>query len=596
MMQKKSILPYVVLGVVLAYLGNRLTHTIVHQGTVTILTILEGVNSVFQQIQVRPLFFCTSEKPCLLGSLASIALAFLCYCYFVLAAPTRRLGEEHGSAQWGNLSDAKKYRSRKKSQDIILSQHVRLTLYPDELPFDHRKNCNVLIAGGSGSGKSYSSVLPNLMQLHSSYVITDPKGTLLPQTAELFLQNGYRLKVFNTVNFQKSMRYNPLAYIRTETDILKVVTVLIENTTGKGERSGEKFWIDSEKLLYQAYIGYLLYAVPPEDRTLGNLVAMIDASEVREDDPTFQNAIDVLFSDLENDLKHGGPDNFAVRQYKKFKLAAGKTAKSILVSCASRLSAFAIPAVTDLVSEDELGLGQLGDQKVAFFIIVSDTDNTFDFLVAMVLSQMFNILCSHADDDCGGALKIPVRCLLDEFANCIGKIPNFERLISTIRSRNISVSLYVQSLAQIQSLYKDDADTIIDCCDTMVFLGGKSQKTTKAISEMLGKQTITGRNTTENRGSNGSYSLQDQGLGRDLLDQAEIGKIPMQKELVIMTGEKPFLDQKYNTAQHPNYKKLRQKGFDINQYLSQSRQQDQAMQDAQYLMAHAVDLSELNQL
>lgn len=596
MMQQKSILPYAVAAVVLAYLGNRLVHTVVQQNPITILTLFQALNRIGSELRVRPLFFCVSEQPCLLGGLAGVVLSCLCYCYFVLAAPARRPGEEHGSAQWGNLSDAKKYRSKEMSQDIILSQHVRLTLHPEELPFDRRKNCNVLIAGGSGSGKSYSSVLPNLMQLHSSYVITDPKGTLLPQTAALFLQNGYQLKVFNTVNFQKSMHYNPLAYIKHETDILKVVTVLMENTTGKGERSGEKFWIDSEKLLYQAYIGYLLYAVPPEDRTLGNLVAMVDASEVREDDPTFQNAIDVLFEDLEHNPDHGGSDNFAVRQYKKFKLAAGKTARSILVSCAARLSAFAIPAVTDLVSEDELNLGQLGDQKTALFIIVSDTDNTFDFLVAMVLSQMFNILCSHADDDCGGALKIPVRCMLDEFANCIGKIPNFERLISTIRSRNISVSLYVQSLAQIQSLYKDDADTIIDCCDTMVFLGGKSQKTTKAISEMLGKQTITGRNTTENRGSNGSYSLQDQGLGRDLLDMAEIGKIPMQKELVLMTGEKPFLDQKYNTAQHPNYKNLQRNGFDVAQYLRQFRQQSNAMQDAQYLMTHAVDLSELNQL
>lgn len=599
MKKQSSITPYLLLALLAAYFGNRLVYEYLGQSTTGMSALLSALNGVLVSIQERPLFF-SLEKACLLGALGGIAVAALAYCYFVLATPARRPGEEHGSASWGTLKDAQKYRSKGDGKlDIIMSQNVRMTLHTSDLPFDYRKNCNQVVIGGSGSGKTFKYVIPNLMQMHSSFVITDPKGTLLPEVGEMLLENGYRVAVFNTVNFQKSMRYNPLAYVRNESDILKVITVLMENTTGKGERSGEKFWIDSEKLFYQACIGWMLYSVDPIDRNLGNLLQMIRACEVREDDPDFQNAVDVMFAELEADESKGGPNNFAVTQYKLFKLSAGKTAKSILISCAARLSPFAIPEVTQLTSEDELELGRIGDELTALFIIVSDTDNTYDFLVAMLISQMFNLLCQHADDDCRGKLPIHVRCLLDEFANCIGKLPNFERLISTIRSREISVSLLVQSLAQIQSLYKDDADTIIDCCDTMIFLGGKSQKTTKAISEIMGKQTIMGRNTTESKGQNGSYSLQDQGTGRDLLDPAEVAKLPMAKELILMTGEKPFLDDKYDTPKHPNYSQLASvsgTSFDLEGHLEKTRTAAVWRKDSKILAHEVYDLGELNDL
>lgn len=600
MKQKSSIIPYLILAVIAAYFGNRFIYEyLVYGNTSGMAALLHAFNAVIDSIRQRPLFFAL-EKECLLAALAGLAIGALAYCYFVLSAPTRRPGEEHGSASWGTITDAKKYRSKKDpGEDIIFTQNVRLTLHSNNLPFQNRKNSNAVIVGGSGSGKTFTEVIPNLMQLHSSYVVTDPKGTLLPEVGEMFLQNGYRLAVLNTVNFAKSMHYNPLSYIRSETDIIKVITVLMENTTGKGERSGEKFWIDSEKLLYQALIGWLIFSVVPEDRNMGNLLRMIRACEVREEDPDYVNAVDMMFAELEADESTGGANNFAVTQYRLFKLSAGKTAKSILISCAARLSVFAIPQVTELVSNDELLLDRLGDEKTAFFIIVSDTDNTYDFLVAMVLSQMFNLLCQHADDDCGGKLPIPVRCVLDEFATCIGKLPNFERLVATIRSREISCTLLVQSLAQIQALYKDDADTIVDCCDTMVFLGGKSQKTTKAISETIGKQTISARNTTESKGQNGSYSLQDQGTGRDLIDPSEVAQIPMSKGIVLMTGEKPFLDDKYDPKRHPNYTQLASatgKFFDVGHYLSTVRTAAQWKRDSDALAQQPVDLGELNTL
>lgn len=594
-----SIIPYAVLALCAAYYGDRLVYEylIQPQGLPSMTAMLNAFNGVLPSIRQNPLFL-SLRRECLLGALVGVGIVFLVCVRYVLAAPNRRSGEEHGSAEWGSLRDANKYRSKKDpAEDVILSENVRLTLQTNDLPFDYRKNANIAVIGGSGSGKTRFIVTPNLMQLHSSYVITDPKGTELPEVGSMLLENGYRLAVLNTVNFKKSMHYNPLAYIRDEKDILQTVTVLIENTTGKGERAGEKFWIDSEKLLYQALIGWMMYCVVPEDRSLPTLLRMIRSFDVREDDPDYINPVDMLFRQLEADTSKGGANNFAVTQYKLFKLSAGKTAKSILISCAARLSAFAIPQVAELTRSDELHLDRIGDEKTAFFIVVSDTDSTFDFLVAMVISQMCDLLCRHADDDCGGTLPVPVRLILDEFATSSGKLPNFERYIATIRSRGISATLLVQSIAQIHSLYKDDADTIIDCCDTTVFLGGKSQKTTKFISESLGKETIVGQNSSQSKGQHGSYTLQDQSTGRDLLDPAEVAKIPMAKEIIMMTGEKPFLDRKYDIKKHPNYRQLASAGgerFDAEQYIRSARDLARWQQEGQALRRSPVDLGELN--
>lgn len=399
---------------------------------------------------------------------------------------------------------------------------------------------------------------------------------MLPEVGQLLIDNDYVVKVINTVNFEKSMHFNPLSYIRKELDITKVVTVITENTTGKGEKANDPFFQNAEKMLLIALIGYLFHAVQPSDRTFAHIMDMLHYSEVREDDDNFQNPVDKMFDQLG---KRKGRDNFAYKMYMGYKLSAGKTAKSILVSCEARLHMFNMVDVANLTSADEMELDKIGDRPTALFIIVSDTDNSFNFIVATLLSQMFNLLCTHADDDCGGVLPIPVRCLLDEFVNCIGKITNFEILISTIRSRGISASIMLQSIAQLKSVYKDDANTILDCCDSLVFLGGKSQDTTKMISETMGKQTIVGRNNSESRGSQGSYSMQDQSLGRDLMDPAEVGKLPMSKALVLMTGEKPFQDDKFDTTKHPNYPQLASvthKPFDLAAYLEDVRMKELA--------------------
>lgn len=430
----------------------------------------------------------------------------------------------------------------------------------------YARNKNVLVIGGSGSGKTRFFVKPQLMQLHSSYVVTDPKGTILIECGKLLERAGYRIKVLNTINFKKSMHYNPLAYIKSEKDILKLVNVLIENTKGEGEKSGEDFWIKSERLLYSAYIGYIWYEAPEEEKNFITLLDMINASEAREDDENFKSPVDMLFERLEQ----RDPEHFAVKQYRKFKLAAGKTLKSILVSCGARLATFDIKELRDLMEYDELELDTLGDRKTAFFVIISDTDATFNFVVAMMYSQLFNLLCDKADNEYSGRLPVHVRCLLDEFAN-IGKIPNFEKLIATIRSREISAAIILQSQSQLKAIYKDNADTIIGNCDSTLFLGGKEKTTLKELSEVLGKETIDLYNTSETRSNQNSYGLSYQKLGKELMSQDELAVMDGGKCILQLRGVRPFLSDKFDITRHPNYKFLsdydKKNTFDIEKYL-----------------------------
>lgn len=419
---------------------------------------------------------------------------------------------------------------------------------------------------------------------------TDEKGTILPDTGHMFINNGYELRVFNTIDFTKSLHYNPLSYIHKEKDILKVVNVLMENTNGEGAQSGEKFWKDCEKLLYTAFIAYLWSEAPPEDLNIPTMIEMLEMCEVKEDDEEYQSPIDILFEDLEKEK----PNCLAVKQYKKFKQAAGKTLKSILISCAARLAPFDIDELREIMMYDELQLDEIGDRKTAFFVIMSDTDSTYAFLVAMIMYQMFNLLCEKADNEYGGKLPFQVRCLFDEFAN-IGKVPDFQKLISTIRSRNISCMIILQSLTQLSSIYKDDAETIIDCCDTFVFLGGKSTKTTKQISEMIGKTTIDSQSINESRGQTGSYSMQNTVLGRDLIDPSEIGRLKRSQCLVLITGLPPFKSNKYPTAKHKRFNQIHDGGapvFDIREYRKQ--QETNFFDNAK--VVEEIDLSELNNL
>lgn len=431
----------------------------------------------------------------------------------------------------------------------------------------YARNKNVLVIGGSGSGKTRFFVKPNLMQMHSSYVITDPKGSILIECGKLLQENKYKIKIINTINFKKSMRYNPFTYVHTEKDVLKLVTILMENTRGENTKGGEDFWEKAEALYYQALIAYICFEAPEEEKNINTLLELVNASETREDDENFKNAVDLLFEALEQEK----PNHFAIRQYKKYKLAAGKTAKSILISCGARLAPFDIEEVKDLMSYDELQLDTLGDEKTALFAIISDTDKTFNFIVAMIYSQLFNLLCEKADDKYGGRLPIHVRCLLDEFAN-IGKIPMFEHLISTIRSREISVNIVLQSQAQLKSVYKDNTDTIIDNCDSYLFLGGRGKETLKDLSEMLGKETIDTYNTGDSRGTQTSYNTNYQKLGKELMSFDELATMEGGKCILQLRGIRPFFSNKYDITKHPNYKLTsdfnKKNEFSIENYLS----------------------------
>lgn len=479
-----------------------------------------------------------------------------------------RTGTEYGSARWGTPQDIAPYMDRKFENNIILTKTERLTMNSRPKNPKYARNKNVLVIGGSGSGKTRFYVKPNLMQMGKkvSYVVTDPKGTIIEECGNMLIRHGYKLKVINTINFKKSMHYNPFQYIRSEKDILKLVNTIMVNTKGDGEKSGEDFWVKAERLLYMALIGLIWYEAPEEEKNFATLLEFINASETREDDETFQNAVDMIFAELEAE----DPKHFAVVQYQKYKLAAGKTAKSILISCGARLAPFDIAELREFMSYDEMELDMIGDQRTALFIVISDTDDTFNFVVAMMYSQMFNLLCDRADDVHHGRLPYHVRILADEFAN-IGQIPKFDKLIATIRSREISASIILQSQSQLKTIYKDAAETIIGNCDSMLFLGGKESSTLKEISETLGKETIDLYNTSDSRGQSRSYGMNYQKTGKDLMSRDELAVMDGGKCILQLRGVRPFLSDKYDITKHKHYKELsdydERNRFDVEAYL-----------------------------
>ena len=498
-----------------------------------------------------------------------------------------RKGIEYGSARWGTAADIAPYIDPVPDWNIPLTRTESLTMTSRPKQPKYARNKNILVIGGSGSGKTRFFVKPSIMQMHSSYVITDPKGQLLTETGKMLLhgapkldENGkpvrdsrgkviyepYRIKVLNTINFSKSMKYNPLAYVRSEKDILKLVNVIIANTKGDGEKSSEDFWVKAERLLYCALIGYIWYEAEPEERNFITLLDLLNACEAREDDETYKSPVDILFDDLAKKQ----PEHFAVKQYVKFKMAAGKTLKSILVSCGARLAPFDIKELRDIMTEDELELDTMGDRKTALFLIMSDTDTTFNFVIAMLQSQLFNLLCDKADDFYNGRLPVHVRCLLDEFAN-IGQIPNFDKLIATIRSREISASIILQSQSQLKTIYKDAADTIVGNCDVTLFLGGKEKSTLKEISELLGKETIDSLSQSENRGAQTSHGLSYQKLGKELMTQDEIAVMDGGKCILQLRGVRPFFSDKFDITKHPRYQYLsdadKRNVFDVERYM-----------------------------
>ena len=462
-----------------------------------------------------------------------------------------RKGKEYGSARFGNKKDIKPYIDPVFRNNIPLTKTECLTMNSRPKNPKYARNKNILVVGGSGSGKTRFFVKPSLMQMHSSYVVTDPKGELLLSCGKLLQRGGYKIKVLNTINFKKSMRYNPFSYIRSEKDILKLVNTIIMNTKGDGEKAAEDFWTKSERLFYCALIGYIFYEAPEEEKNFTTLLEMINASEAREDDPEFQSPVDLMFQRLEEK----DPEHFAVRQYKKFLLSAGKTRSSILISCGARLAPFDIRELRELLEKDEMELDAIGDRKTALFVIISDTDDTFNFVVSILYTQLFNLLCDKADDVYGGRLPVHVRCLLDEFAN-IGQIPKFEKLIATIRSREISASIILQSQSQLKAIYKENADTITGNCDSFLFLGGKEKTTLKEVSEILGKETIDSFNTSETRGRELSHGLNYQKLGKELMTQDEIAVMDGGKCILQIRGVRPFFSDKYDITKHPNYKYL----------------------------------------
>ena len=544
------------------YLGNIFSHHVrSYTGGDVIDKIFQGI------LELNTMSFIPSVHlmDILTGIVVAAIIKFIIYTKGKNAKKFRQ-GKEYGSARWGNKKDIEPYMDEKFQNNILLTQTERLTMNSRPSNPKYARNKNVLVIGGSGSGKTRFYVKPNLMQMHSSYCITDPKGTIVLECGKMLEDNGYEIKILNTINFKKSMKYNPFAYLRSEKDILKLVQTIIANTKGEGEKAGEDFWVKAEKLYYTALIGYIFYEAPREEKNFATLLDMIDASEVREDDETYMNPIDRLFEALEK----REPTHFAVKQYKKYKLAAGKTAKSILISCGARLAPFDIQELRDLMKEDELELDTLGDRKTALFVIISDTDDTFNFVVSIMYSQLFNLLCDKADDVYGGRLPVHVRCLLDEFAN-IGLIPKFEKLIATIRSREISASIILQAQSQLKAIYKDNADTIVGNCDSTLFLGGKEKTTLKELSATLGKETIDLYNTSETRSNQKSFGLNYQKTGKELMSQDEITVMDGSKCIFQLRGVRPFLSDKFDITKHKNYKLLedydKKNLFDIESYM-----------------------------
>ncbi len=573
-------MPYLIFVWIFAKLGEAIRLAPGVDASAKMLGLSQGFSSAFGH------FFPSAWLDLLIGIAGAVIIRLVVYVKSKNAKKYRK-NVEYGSARWGNKKDIAPYMSADPWDNIILTQTEGLMMSGRPKNPTYARNKNVLVVGGSGSGKTRFFIKPNLMQMHSSYVVTDPKGTVLIECGKM-LQRGvpkrdkqgnivrdkrgkvvrehYKIRVFNTINFTKSMHFNPFAYIHSEKDILKIVTTLIANTKGEG-KAGDDFWVKAETLLYTALIGYIYYEAPTEEQNFATLVEMLNAMEVREDDENFKNAVDLLFDALEKK----DPDHFALRQYKKYKLAAGKTAKSILISCASRLAPFDIKEVREITMYDELDLDKLGDERTALFLIMSDTDGTFAFLISLIYSILFNRLCERADDKYGGRLPIHVRCLIDEAAN-IGQIPNLERLMATIRSREISACLVLQAQSQLKALYKDNADTIIGNCDSSLFLGGKEETTLKSWNSLLGKETIDLYNESVTKGNQESHGQNYQKLGKDLMSMDEIAVMDGGKCLLQIRGVRPFLSKKYDITKHPNYKYLsdydQKNTFDIEKFLS----------------------------
>ncbi len=553
-------IPYVVIGIMATKIGQaiRLAPGTDFQGKA--LHIMEGLTYAFEDI--IPSFHIFDI---IVGATIAAGIRLAVYVKSKNAKKYRK-NEEYGSARWGTHDDIAPFQDPVFQNNVILTQTESLMMSNRPKEPKNARNKNVLIVGGSGSGKTRFWIKPNLMQCHSSYVVTDPKGTVAIECGKMLEKEGYKIKIFNTINFKKSFHYNPFSYIHSEKDILKLVTTLIANTKGEG-KAGDDFWVKAETLLYCALIGYLWYEGLDEEKNFATLISMINAMEVREDDESFKNPVDYLFDELEAK----DPEHFAVRQYKKYKLAAGKTAKSVLISCAARLAPFDIAEVREITMYDELELDMTGDRKTALFLIMSDTDATFNFLISMIYTQLFNLLCEKADDVYGGRLPIHVRCLIDEAAN-IGQIPNLEKLMATIRSREISACLVLQAQSQLKALYKDNADTIIGNCDSRIFLGGSEPTTLKELSTALGKETIDTFNTGESRGRETSHSLNYQKLGKELASVDELAVLDGSKCILQLRGVRPFMSNKYDITKHPKYKLLsdydKKNEFDIEKFVS----------------------------
>ena len=553
-------LPYVILGLVATNLGEAWRMAEGADTSAKTLSFLSTIPVAFGN--PMPSFH---PMDLLIGVFLGAALRLAVYLKGKNAKKYRH-GVEYGSARWGNAKDIEPFMAPKFEDNVILTRTERLMMSNRPKNPANARNKNVLIIGGSGSGKTRFWLKPNLLQMHSSYVVTDPKGSIVVECGNALLKNNYNIKIFNTINFKKSMHYNPMAYIRSEKDILKLVTTLIANTKGDG-KAGDEFWTKAETLLYCALIGYIHYEAPVEEQNFSTLIEFLNAMEVREDDEEFQNPVDMMFEALEKKK----PDHFAVRQYKKYKLAAGKTAKSILISCGARLAPFDIQEVRDVTAYDELQLDTLGDKKTALFLIMSDTDSTFNFLISMIYTQLFNLLCEKADDVYGGRLPVHVRCLIDEAAN-IGQIPNLEKLVATIRSREISACLVLQAQSQLKAIYKDNADTIIGNMDSRIFLGGSEPTTLKELNQALGKETIDMFNTSDTRGNSPSYGTNYQKTGKDLATVDELAVLDGSKCILQLRGVRPFLSNKYDLTQHPNYKLTadfsKKNEFNIEEFLS----------------------------